>query len=239
MKVPTDEELIAGVRGALDDLTASWSCARTARRVRCAVPRGRPHHDPISAPTGEAWVLHPVLDDPGHHVPVDPAVVWWSTGNGRELVSVTGRGFSDAELAALLPALTFDGVAWAWPGATASGMAEVPAPHRDQWQQRSSATTLADGSRVAIVVTTGSRWDLLEQSSLYPLVTRPGCRGRAPRRDHGGRHGRPRQLPRLLGAGGRRDPPDGAPVRGPGRHPRRRRRERSPSAFSRRAGGTA
>ena len=134
-------------------------------------PEGDHTMDPISAPTGEAWVLHPVLDDPGHHVPVGPAVVWWSTGNGRELVSVTGRGFSDAELAALLPSLTFDGVAWGWPGATASGMAEVPAPHRDQWQQRSSATTLADGSRVASVVTSGSRWDLLEQSSLYPLVT--------------------------------------------------------------------
>jgi hypothetical protein len=134
-------------------------------------PEGDHTMDPISAPTGEAWILHPVLDDPGHHVPVGPAVVWWSTGNGRELVSVTGRGFSDAELAALLPSLSFDGVAWGWPGATTNGMAEVPAPHRDQWQQRSSATTLADGSRVASVVTSGSRWDLLEQSSLYPLVT--------------------------------------------------------------------
>jgi hypothetical protein len=134
-------------------------------------PEGDHTMDPVSAPTGEAWVLHPVLDEPGNRVPVGPAVVWWSTGNGRELVSVTGRGFSDAELAALLPALTFDGVAWGWPGATASGMAEVPAQHHDQWQQYSSVTTLADGARVAIVVTTGSRWDLLEQSSLYPLVT--------------------------------------------------------------------
>jgi hypothetical protein len=139
-------------------------------------PEGDHTMEPISAPTGEAWVLHPVLDDPGHHVPVDPALIWWSTGNGRELVSVAGRGFSDADLAALLPALTFDGVAWAWPGAAASAMAEVPAQHHDEWQQRSSGTTLADGLRVAIVVTTGSRWDLLEQSSLYPLVT-----GRAPK----------------------------------------------------------
>jgi len=134
-------------------------------------PEGDHTMDPISAPTGEAWILHPVLDEPGNRVPVGPAAVWWSTGNGRELVSVTGRGFSDAELAALLPSLTFDGVAWAWPGAAASGMAEVPAQHHDRWQQRSSVTTLAGGARVAIVVTTGSRWDLLEQSSLYPLVT--------------------------------------------------------------------
>jgi hypothetical protein len=134
-------------------------------------PEGDHTMDPISAPTGDAWVLHPILDEPGNRVPVGPAVVWWSTGNGRELVSATGRGFTDAELAALLPSLTFDGAAWGWPGATSSAMAEVPAQHHDRWQQRSSVTTLADGARVAIVVTTGSRWDLLEQSSLYPLVT--------------------------------------------------------------------
>ena len=94
-------------------------------------PEGDHTMDPISAPTGEAWVLHPVLDRT------------WSprAGRSRGRLVVDGQraragswspvvASATVELAALLPSLTFDGVAWAWPGSAANGMAEIPAQHR-------------------------------------------------------------------------------------------------------------
>jgi hypothetical protein len=134
-------------------------------------PEGDYTMDPIAAPTGEAWILHEVLDEPGHQTSIDAGVVWWSTGNGRELVVVSGQGFTDDELIAILPALHLDGDSWAWNG----DLAEVAQTAQPPFELRSAQVELGDGQRVTIAVQTGSRWDLLRQSTIFQAVAaRPG-----------------------------------------------------------------
>jgi hypothetical protein len=143
-------------------------------------PEGDYSMDPISAPSGQAWILHEILDEPGHNVPAEEGVVWWSTGNGRELVVVSGQGFSDAELIATLPQLEVVRGTWAWSGAATAGLPEVPYEQQPAPSVRAAQTILPDGQRATIVVQTGTRWDLLQQATIYSgvLTGRPRRRRR-------------------------------------------------------------
>ena len=129
-------------------------------------PEGDYTMDPVGAPTGQAWILRPVLDEPGNHVPVDDPVVWWSTGNGRELVKVGGQGLSDAELAAVLADLQRDGDAWAYAPA---GFTDLQLLDPADGARSTSLTEIAlpSGEKATIEVRTGTQADLLEQANFW------------------------------------------------------------------------
>jgi hypothetical protein len=128
--------------------------------------------DPIPAPSGEAWIIHSTVDEPGNHTPLlDRGEVWWSPGHARDLVVVSGQGYDDVALEGVLPELQLDGDVWSWIGSEPAALVEVPRPAVPPSAHRTSQTVLADGERVTIDVQTGDRWALLQQTTVFRPVT--------------------------------------------------------------------
>ena len=95
-------------------------------------------------------------------------MVWWSTGNGRELVKLSGWGLSDQELLAVLPDLRDVGPVWGYEPAASSDLQPVVRPPvTGTWHRSETATVLADGQTVTVAVQTGLQPDLLEQTAFW------------------------------------------------------------------------
>lgn len=131
-------------------------------------PEGDYAMDPVSAPSGQAWILRAAADETGNHSPSGDPMVWWSTGNGRELVKLSGWGLTDAELIAVLPDLRDVGPVWDYEPTVPTDLQPVVRPPvSGTWRRSETSTVLADGQTVTVAVETGFPADLLQQAAFW------------------------------------------------------------------------